>query len=158
MVKKKAETPYDYNRATMEKVLNRIKIVESGCWEWLGCKGTRGYGEVTFHRKHRMVHRLVWEHLIGPIPDGFVLDHLCRNPACCNVAHLEPVTPAENVRRGNSGEHQRLKTHCPKGHPYDNTFVYKSGERAGKTHRRCRTCLNEGGRRYKARKKEKADE
>jgi hypothetical protein len=50
-----------------------------------------------------LVHRDVYEQLVGPIPEGLVLDHLCRNRSCCNPAHLEPVTTAENVRRGLNG-------------------------------------------------------
>jgi len=73
---------------------------------------------------------------------------LCRNRACCNPAHLEPVTRAENVRRGMGGANWAAKTHCPQGHPYDdeNTYVNPRGSR------NCRTCATESAKRYRARR------
>ncbi|MDQ1426633.1 MAG: hypothetical protein QOK39_109 [Acidimicrobiaceae bacterium] len=89
------------------------------------------------------VHRWSYEQLVGPIPDGLVLDHLCRVTACVNPAHLEPVTLAENFRRcdNDPGRAQRSKTHCPRHHPYDegNTYFYVS-KRTGRVARTCRTC------------------
>jgi hypothetical protein len=81
-----------------------------------------------------MAHRLSYEHHVGPIPDGLQIDHTCRNRKCVNPEHLEPVTNAENTTRQDHAE--RRKTHCPKGHPYDeaNTYVDPSGAR------RCRAC------------------
>lgn len=72
-----------------------------GCWLWLGSKDPRGYG-VCYRAPGRSttVHRDAYEHLVGPIPEGLTLDHLCRTRACVNPAHLEPVTLLENVRRG----------------------------------------------------------
>ena len=60
-----------------------------------------GYGIVTICGKKYYTHRVAYEELVGPIPDGLVLDHLCRNRRCCNPEHLEPVTDGENTRRGN---------------------------------------------------------
>lgn len=72
---------------------------DTGCWLWLGCKSPLGYGYVK-RSGHRAAHRLYYTEHVGPIPDGLVLDHLCRNPSCVNPDHLEPVTNAENGRRG----------------------------------------------------------
>lgn len=79
------------------------RIDRSGdCWVWTGNR-SGGYGQVWARRRMLLVHRYVYEQLVGPISEGLVLDHLCRNLSCCNPAHLEPVTTAENVRRGLNG-------------------------------------------------------
>lgn len=69
------------------------------CVVWTGTITNTGYGEVVYKGKRMLVHRWSWEHFIGPIPKGLVVDHLCLNQACCNVAHLEPVTSRENTKR-----------------------------------------------------------
>ncbi len=112
----------------------------SGCWLWTGSCCSGGYG--TFRvggRKGNTVacHRFSYEEHRGPIPTGLDLDHLCRVRCCVNPWHLEPVTNAENTRRGLAGINMRSKTHCPKGHPYSEGNTYLS-----KTNRRhCKTCL-----------------
>jgi len=70
------------------------------CWEWPGSKDGKGYGSFRLHRKVIMAHRCAYELWVGPIPQGLVIDHLCRNTSCVNPAHLEPVTIYENCRRG----------------------------------------------------------
>jgi hypothetical protein len=113
-----------------------------GCWLWTDKPHTHGYGRFHVSRGNRiMAHRLAYELLVGPIPDGFVIDHLCRVRLCVNPTHLEPVTQKENTRRGlahelNKINHQTAKTHCPRGHAYDeaNTYVDPDGAR------RCRAC------------------
>jgi hypothetical protein len=112
---------------------------DTGCWNWTGAKDRHGYGRISIRPDGtKFTHRVAYELLIGPIPQGLSLDHLCRNTSCCNPAHLEPVTHAENVRRGASGP----KTHCPRGHEYtpENTYVRT---RSGKGSRECRTCQRE---------------
>jgi len=71
----------------------------TGCWEWTKAK-TRGYGRVTINCRNRMAYRVYYEEAFGPIPEGMVIDHLCRNTGCVNPMHLEVVTTAENNRRG----------------------------------------------------------
>lgn len=115
---------------------------------YLGPCWTRGkanrYGTIQDGTRKVPSHRWLWEHINGPVPDGLVLDHLCRNPSCVNPAHLEPVTKAENTRRGEAAEASRRywasKTHCPQGHAYDEENTYRSPSGGG---RECRTCKRE---------------
>jgi hypothetical protein len=78
---------------------SRVKVAASGCHEWTGAAVQRGYGVLTVGGQGWLAHRLSWVLHNGPVPDGLELDHLCRNPRCVKPDHLEPVTPAENVRR-----------------------------------------------------------
>lgn len=126
------------------------KVDKTGtCWLWTACLNSAGYGQ--FWVKDRIVyaHRIAYELLVGPIPVGLELDHLCRSPACVNPAHLEPVTHKENIQRGhvqNNGAHNKNKTHCPEGHPYSkkNTYVMKNGGRM------CRACHQVSLRKYRS--------
>lgn len=70
------------------------------CWPWLAST-VHGYGQINRDGRPRMAHRVAYELLVGPIPEGLDLDHLCRTHCCVNPAHLEPVTRGENVRRSN---------------------------------------------------------
>jgi hypothetical protein len=95
--------------------------------------------------KKLRAHRAFYEHFIGPIPDGHVPDHLCRNTWCCNPNHLEPVTQRENILRGDGiASRNAAKTHCPQGHPYstENTNGYNG-------YRACRICARERTRKWK---------
>lgn len=111
----------------------------STCWVWTASLRQSGYGQFRLGGKIRRAHIVAYEFEVGPVPAGLELDHTCRILACVNPAHLEPVTHAENCRRGNVGKFSRDKTHCPQGHAYDkvNTYVTPGGKR------HCRTCKNE---------------
>jgi len=131
---------------------NKVCALPDGCWRWTGCEsGKAGNRRGIFRWKGTNVfaHRLAYLHLVGDIPTGLELDHLCRNTLCVNPNHLEPVSHRENIlrgmaaRTGNTLEH--IETHCPQGHLYDgaNTYICSKG------HRHCRSCMRtRSSRRY----------
>jgi hypothetical protein len=114
----------------------------SGCWIWLGAVQKNGYGHFWIDGRTVRAHRHAYIEKYGPIPDDLVLDHKCRVRCCVNPDHLELVTTKENIRRGDTGKAQKLKTHCPKGHAYDekNTRICALGKRI------CRACDREAHR------------
>lgn len=87
----------------------------TSCWIW-HTTGNR-YGNFWNGQKTVKAHRFAYESLVGPIPEGQELDHLCRNTLCVNPDHLEPVSHQENVTRGDLGKARREQTHCKRGHP-----------------------------------------
>jgi hypothetical protein len=124
------------------------------CWNWKGSLATRGYGRFFVGRSEVLprgevyAYRWAYERWVGLVPEGLELDHLCRNRACVNPAHLEPVTKRTNILRGTSfSAKNAAKTHCAQGHEYtaENTYPRKSGGRD------CRECNREAQRRYQAR-------
>lgn len=127
---------------------------ETGCWEWTGKTNERGYGYIQIGRQSRRAHRVAYEAFLGEVPDGLVLDHLCRVRNCMNPAHLEPVSHAENVRRGEAPSRRSWKlnprSHCPQGHPYDeaNAYIRPNGRRM------CRACAQARKRRYRQEKRQ----
>lgn len=132
-----------------ERFDSRIMMIEGGCWLWLGYLDRKGYGRFSLGHKNRIAHRIAYEHYIGPIPDGLPLDHLCRNRACVNPAHLEPVTTKVNNSRMVPNNGKAARTHCPQGHLLagDNLKVNKRG------HRVCRECAKSANVRLRARQK-----
>ncbi|KKN34512.1 hypothetical protein LCGC14_0793070 [marine sediment metagenome] len=117
------------------------------CWEWTGAIGFWGYGNFGNGRRNDgrcktvRAHRWAYEHLVGPIPQGLELDHLCRNHACVNYLHIEAVTRRENLLRGDTfAAVNARKTHCLRGHPFNDENTYHRSDRRG---RQCRICKSE---------------
>lgn len=120
----------------------------SECWRWSAYVRPNGYGQFHVECKPVYAHRFAYELLVGPIAAGMHLDHLCRNKACVNPAHLEMVTPRVNILRGfGPSARAAAKTHCLNGHPFDetNTRITPSGKR------QCRICARDYGRKFRAR-------
>lgn len=118
----------------INRALGGLIPQESGCWEWQGLLN-QGYGVFRVGRRVHRVHRVVYEAVYGPVPDGLVLDHLCRNRKCAFYDHLEAVTQRENMQRG----WWATKDHCVHGHPYtpENLRITARGSRE------CRACRQE---------------
>lgn len=131
-------------------------------WIFTGGLNNQGYAQVWHNDEHRIVlaHRKVWEILRGPIPERAHVDHLCRTTPCWNLAHTEPVTPSENVRRGlpfrgtaaPSKDRPRRAVDptrkakaevCPHGHAMTAENVYEYTTLVGYVTRSCRTCSRE---------------
>jgi hypothetical protein len=156
----------EYDLSRFQRFVNRdggyaysddpLATASGPCWLWTGTT-IRGYGSFRMGRKNLLAHRVAY--LDGgrsnQIPEGFVVDHLCRNSLCVNPRHLEPVEHGENVARGRRG--RAAVTHCPNGHAYDdsNTIWLQRGERQ---YRRCRACFAASKRRTYLRSKQRAKE
>lgn len=137
-----------------ERVWSAIDSSVDGCWVWSRGTNNRGYGVIWFDGRKQLAHRVIYTMVVGPIPDGMVIDHLCRNTRCVRPDHLEAVTQLVNIARGYSPPNlNSRKTHCPAGHAYteSNTRYNKHG------YRECRECKRRRNREAKARRKAARD-
>jgi hypothetical protein len=136
-------------RPAMERFLGHfIPEPNTGCWLWTSGVDRDGYAKFFEGRGlEQYGHRYAYKQFVGPIPEGLILDHLCRVRHCVNPTHLEPVTNRENIMRGRRPLGER--THCPRGHPFNdkNTYFPSHGGR------KCRACHAEHERRRRVERK-----
>jgi hypothetical protein len=128
----------------MNRLLSRRRVDENGCWTWTGYVGPDGYGQIELRGRSWRVHRLFHEIFAGHVPTDLVVHHTCGNRACCNPAHQELTTSADNVRRGKFyygvEHHNGGRTHCRRGHPLSGDNVIHRRQGNGHMGRICRLC------------------
>lgn len=118
-----------------------LKVDATGdCWTWTGAHKSSGYGSFWNGEKSVLAHRYSYKTLVGGIPEGLELDHLCRVRDCVNPDHLEPVPAVVNVRRGAAGRAGKTWTHCRYGHEYAEENTRYGKNRDGSTFRICKAC------------------
>ncbi len=110
--------------------------LDGDCWTWTGAIQSRGYGSFHHEGRRHSTHRLAYVLLVGPIPTGLQIDHLCENKLCCNPAHLEPVTSKVNNERTTAA----TKLWCVNGHRLAGKNLIIKRRAGGRTTRNCRTC------------------
>lgn len=119
-----------------DRIRFNSELDSNGCWIWRLRLDKDGYGQISVQNKTRRAHRVAYEALVGEIPEGLELDHLCRVRSCVNPEHLEPVTSKENTLRGESfSAVNARKTHCSKGHELAGDNLEIRGKQ-----RSCREC------------------
>lgn len=128
-----------------ERFWAKVRKTET-CWLWEAGQQGKGYGSFKFNGRHIQAHRFSYELVIGPIPNGLELDHLCRTRLCVHPEHLEPVTHRENIRRGAQGIVMRPL--CKRGHPLSEAQILRNGTRL------CRPCQRERARNCYHRKRQ----
>lgn len=112
-------------RIEYREVACPVAGLDGPCHQWLRYTSKKGYGQVRAYGKTVPVHCYIWSQANGPIPAGMVLDHRCKNRACCNVSHLRLVTPRVNALENSDGIAAKFaaRTHCKNGHPFDEASV-----------------------------------
>src|SRR3990167_3015778 len=130
--------PVKVRTGIKKRFFAKIRKTET-CWNWTS-HIEKGYGRFYFLGKNVRAHRLSYIIYMKSIPQGLTIDHLCRNRACVNPSHLEPVTNKENILRGiNPAALNARKTHCPRGHEYTEENIYRKP--TAKNERACKICI-----------------
>lgn len=148
-----------YMASLEDRFWSKVSVGPTGeCWLWTAALDRDGYGRFSIQRKERRAHRIAYELAVGTIPDGLVVDHLCRVVACCNPAHLEVVTSPENTRRGFTFRRENglllaaQRPECANGHKYEEgSYLMRRGK-----YRVCKACNRDRQIRWKQRQQESA--
>lgn len=128
-------------RSVEDRFWSKVEKTD-GCWVWRGTLTKTGHGHFWLEGRMVRAHRLSYTMLVGEIPNGLSLDHLCRDKLCVNPAHLEAVPQIENVLRGAGPTAENAKKEvCKNGHPLSGRNL-KLKPQNGRPHRYCRECLN----------------
>jgi len=126
-----------YEPRTLQQRLEAKTVKGPGCWTWTGSHDPDGYGKISVRSRMTNAHRVAYQIYVGPIPEAYEVDHLCRNRGCVNPAHLEAVPKPVNIARGEgAAARYARRTHCKNGHEYTptNTRLSRTGTR------QCREC------------------
>jgi hypothetical protein len=136
----------------LDRLVDKFTIGD-GCWEWTASKNWGGYGTISEGGRagrDLLAHRALYELMVGPIPEGLQIDHLCRNRGCVRPDHMEPVTQQENIRRGMASGSRGRQTHCANGHEFTEENIRRTGPEG--RYRVCRACQKEWQGQYRERK------
>lgn len=141
-------------KTPLQRLWSKVEITET-CWLWKAGLTGDGYGSIRVGDKVKGTHLFLFEQLMGAIPEGLELDHLCRVRNCVRPDHLEAVTHGENMKRSANGQHFIPPVQCPHGHEYtpENTRIYKRP--GGGINRKCVECARRSGRETKRKKRER---
>lgn len=136
-----------YISTAKQRILDRVQVVDAGhssdCWISGRAENGKGYTKTAYMGRIWYTHRLAYHLFVGSIPSGLTIDHLCRNRACCNPAHLEAVSMRINTLRGTApAAVHAAKTHCDRGHQFTPENTYLRRGRHG-IQRSCKTCVND---------------
>lgn len=137
-----------YEARARERFWSKVTEAPNGCWVWRAANNG-GYGRFQYYDKVAVAHRWAYEQMVGEIPDGLHLDHLCRNPSCVNPSHLDPVPSIVNIRRGNAVS----RTHCRNGHEYAVSGQSVAIDSQGRRSKRCLECQRRASRKCKQRRR-----
>ena len=125
------------------------EVTEIGCWIWTAYRDKDGYGQVTINKRNLRAHRFSYEEKFGPIPEGLVIDHLCRETSCVNPDHLRAVTTWENLMAKGSKAPAKLQAERNNCEKCGSAYEQLSYQRA------CRVCMRERNRVYNKRRSQK---
>jgi hypothetical protein len=126
-------------KSLLDRFNGKYIVIPNGCWIWTDALNDNGYGRISVKLKSISAHIISYNLFVGEVPKGLELDHTCKQTNCVNWRHLEPVTHAENMKRGFWSSRNK----CFYGHEFseENTYYYPNTNK-----RMCKTCNRIRGR------------